>query len=58
MHITHVAQNCQAFLLLYFVAMSSVKTAGREETEQYKLTGPIFFDEVADRPMSTSRSNT
>jgi len=57
MHFQHMTQNCLALPLPYFIAMSSIKPARREKTEQDKPARPICFDVVADWSMSTSYSN-
>ena len=36
MHFQHVTQDCPPLLLRYFIAMSSIEPARREETEHDK----------------------
>jgi hypothetical protein len=58
MHFQYVTQDCPPLLLRYFIAMSSIEPARREETEHDKSARLIFFEGVADRSMSASRSNS
>ena len=47
MHFQHVTQDCPPLLLRYFIAMSSIEPARREETEHDKSARLILPRQVS-----------